>query len=163
MFYLPDRDLLTSRLTVGQHLESVRRRFRTAPRVESIATLELDGLLARRRRELSVAERRRSEVGLALQRDPFCLVADEPFRELAPMDRTMVAEALRRLAGAGCAVVVTGHEVGTLFDVAEHVIWMTAGTTRELGPPDRARAHPEFRREYLGPNSRRGEAPTVTT
>ncbi len=105
--------------------------------------------LRRRSRSLSVGERRRAELGLAILSQPVCLLADEPFRELSPKDSEVVGRALRDLAAAGCGVVVTGHEVSTLFDVAEHVIWMTAGTTREIGTPEQARAHPEFRCEYL--------------
>ena len=53
----------------------------------------------------------------------------------------------------GCAVVISGHEVHTLLDVADRITWCTAGTTDELGSPADARAHEAFRREYLGPGS----------
>lgn len=58
--------------------------------------------------------------------------------------------ALCELADEGVAVVVTGHEVPTLLDAAQHVTWCTSGTTYELGPPDVARRHEGFRDDYLG-------------
>jgi len=48
------------------------------------------------------------------------------------------------------AVVVSGHEVTALLDVADHVTWCTSGTTYELGDPATARRHDQFTREYLG-------------
>jgi len=61
-----------------------------------------------------------------------------------------VATALRARAAAGTAILVTGHEVEDLFDLADEVIWMVAGTTHGLGPPDEAARHHQFRLEYLG-------------
>ena len=46
--------------------------------------------------------------------------------------------------------MVTGHEVPTLLDAADHVSWCTSGTTYELGAPDVASQHVAFRRDYLG-------------
>jgi len=46
-------------------------------------------------------------------------------------------------------VLVTGHEVGTVLDIADDVLWLTAGTTHALGAPQAALAHDPFRREYL--------------
>jgi len=149
LFYLPDRNLMSNRFTLHTHVQAFRQRYQ-APDADGV--LDRLGLLPRlrqRSRSLSVGERRRAELGLAILRQPACLLADEPFRELSPKDAEVVGLALRDLAAAGCGVVVTGHEVSTLFDVAQHVIWMTAGTTREIGTPEQARAHPEFRCEYL--------------
>ena len=64
---------------------------------------------------------------------------------------TNVAGVFRDLASDGAAVVITGHEVPSLLDVAHHVSWCTSGTTYELGPPAEATRHEAFRREYLGP------------
>jgi len=47
-------------------------------------------------------------------------------------------------------VVLTGHEVPTLLDSADHISWCTSGTTYELGPPAVATKHEQFRRDYLG-------------
>jgi ABC-type branched-subunit amino acid transport system ATPase component len=84
-------------------------------------------------------------------REPRCLIADEPFFGIAPRDAERISASLRAMARAGCAVLITGHEVETLFETADAVIWLTAGTTHELGDPARARRHDQFRREYLGP------------
>jgi ABC-type branched-subunit amino acid transport system ATPase component len=85
-----------------------------------------------------------------LVRRPTCLLADEPYRGLAPHDAEVLTAALRALTAAGVAVVVTGDEVPTLLEAADHITWCTSGTTYELGPPAVAVQHEAFRREYLG-------------
>jgi ABC-type lipopolysaccharide export system ATPase subunit len=61
-----------------------------------------------------------------------------------------VAAALRSRADAGAAILVTGHEVEDLLDLADEVIWMVPGTTHGLGTPEEAARHAQFRLEYLG-------------
>jgi ABC-type lipopolysaccharide export system ATPase subunit len=50
-------------------------------------------------------------------------------------------------------VIISGHEVHTLLDVADHITWCTSGTTYEIGTSEQARAHEALRREYLGPRN----------
>lgn len=154
LFYLPDRDLLSDVFTVGQHMEAVRCQvcagLSGVPDAEAAAQLDVTHLVDRRPRSLSSGERRRAELALALARGPRCLLADEPFRDLMPLDAERVGAALRVLAARGCAVVVTGHEVPSLFDVADRVTWCDSGTTLDLGTVADAKAHWRFCRDYLG-------------
>ena len=57
---------------------------------------------------------------------------------------------LRRLASEGCAVVVSGHEMQTLFDVSDRLVWCTDGTTYEYSSPEAAWDNWRFQRGYLG-------------
>jgi len=151
LFYLPIRGLLSRARAVGTQLDMFRRQFNRGLAQDSLAWLRLDHLLKRTPDQLSGGELRRAEIAAALVRDPKCLVADEPFLGVASKDVELLSEAFRAMARRGCAVVITGHEVPALFSVATCVTWCTAGTTYELGPPDAARTHARFRREYLGP------------
>jgi ABC-type lipopolysaccharide export system ATPase subunit len=69
---------------------------------------------------------------------------------VAPKDAEDLTKAFSSLAGDGVAVVITGHEVPSLLDAADHVTWCTSGTTYELGSPQMAIRNESFRREYLG-------------
>lgn len=151
LFYIPDRDLLSRGRWVADHFDMLMRRFGGDRVHRAIELLRVGELLERPRDRLSGGEIRRAEVALALARSPACLIADEPFLGLAPADAELIAAAFRDLAAEGTAVLLTGHEVETLLGVADTVVWMTAGTTCELGPPAAARLHDQFRREYLGP------------
>jgi ABC-type branched-subunit amino acid transport system ATPase component len=77
------------------------------------------------------------------------LIADEPLRGLSPVNADFVAGRIRAQADGGCAVIMSGHEAQVLLDLADQVIWMTGGTTHALGSPAAARAHDQFRNEYL--------------
>ncbi len=150
LFFLPDRDLLSPSIRVGEHLGEVRRHNPEAEIEEAASLLEVDGLLEQKSKTLSSGERRRTELAVALARRPDCFVADEPFREIVPKDVALLARVLRRMADDGCAVVVSGQEARVLFEVADDVIWNTAGTTHHLGTPEEAMGHEQFHREYFG-------------
>ena len=152
LFYLPDRSLLCAYRTIDQHLEALARAFPGAPVAEARATYRLHDWSHRKPGQLSGGERRRAEAALAWARRPVCLLADEPYRGIAPRDQELLTEGLRAMAERGTAVVVTGHEVPVLLDAADDVVWVTAGTTHALGPPPVARRHFQFAREYLGPS-----------
>ncbi|MGH7670609.1 MAG: ABC transporter ATP-binding protein [Gemmatimonadaceae bacterium] len=151
LFYLPDQDLLTSAFTVRRQLEMVRRRFGGGDVAEAADRLGIGTHLDTRRDALSGGERRRAELAMVWVRKPICLLADEPYRGIAPRDAETLTTTFTALVAEGVAVVVTGHEVPTLLAAADHVSWCTSGTTYELGPPAVATQHDAFRREYLGP------------
>lgn len=153
LFFLPDHDLLSSAFTLGAQLELFARRFGARTAREAAGLADVEHLMAERPHALSGGERRRAELAAVLARRPRVLIADEPFRGIAPVDHERLAALFRALASEGCAVVLSGHEVPTLLDVADHVTWCTAGTTYELGDPAVARRHDAFRRDYLGPAS----------
>jgi ABC-type multidrug transport system ATPase subunit len=150
VFFLPDNRLLSPRLTVRQHLEALEKARPGGLDHGLPAGLDIRDLLESRRARMSGGEIRRAEIWLAVAAATSCLIADEPLLGIAPAYRSRVAEALRARAATGTAILVTGHEVEDLFDLADEVIWMVAGTTHGLGTPDEAARHAQFRLEYLG-------------
>jgi ABC-type multidrug transport system ATPase subunit len=148
LFYIPERGLLSPYLTLEQIF--LFSQASADARAEVAAALQLTSLLHNYGRQLSPGERRRADLALALLRGPTCLLADEPFQGIAPLDAESLAVGLRALRERGTAIVLTGHEIPPLFDVADEIIWMTGGTTHALGTVARASAHDQFRREYLG-------------
>jgi lipopolysaccharide export system ATP-binding protein len=156
LFYLPERGLIAAGWRVGACLAAIARRYRRDDRDRIAAELRLEPLLDRLPDQLSTGERRRAEIALALLRRPICLLADEPFQGLTPIDAELLASALRSLAAAGCAVLATGHEVPILLDTADEVVWMTGGTAHALGAPADAIRHGSFIRDYLGPTYQGG-------
>jgi ABC-type lipopolysaccharide export system ATPase subunit len=112
--------------------------------------LALEHLLSSFGTQLSGGERRLTDIALSMLKQPLCLLADEPFQGMAPIDGERIARALHTLRDNGTAILVTGHEVNALFEIADEIVWMTGGTTHLLGSVAQARAHDQFRREYLG-------------
>jgi lipopolysaccharide export system ATP-binding protein len=149
LFYLADRRLLARGITLGQHLSALRARFRDAPVEDALELYRTGSFRDRRPHELSGGEERRAELTVAAARPPVCLIADEPFRGLAPLDAEIVSNGLRALAERGTAVLITGHEVRHLLALGDHIIWMTGGTTHYLGTAAQALEHRLFRWDYL--------------
>lgn len=149
LFYLPDRDLLSPTFSVREHLDCVVRRWGCSDLEEVLLTTGLQDCTAQRSSALSEGLRRHAELAIALLRRPVCLLADEPYRGLAPHGAEALSTILRRMANAGCGIVITGHEVATLWSVADRVVWCTDGTTYDLGTPAAAEEDWRFRREYL--------------
>ena len=151
LFYLPDRAILSPGIAVGKQLGAVERRFGRAGTAASVAaSLGLSAQLDLLPPRLSGGETRRVEIALACIRGPRCLLADEPFRGLSPLDAEAIATALRDLAARGCAIVTTGHEIHTLLDLADAVTWCSDGTTVEFPSAAAALADWRFQRDYLG-------------
>jgi ABC-type multidrug transport system ATPase subunit len=150
LFFLPDHDLLSDAFSLGHQLEMFSRQFSGGNVKEVSARLGLADRLDRRPGSLSGGERRRADLAAVLVRRPRCLLADEPYRGIAPLDAAVLTETLLELARDGTAIVVTGHEVPILLEAAHHLTWCTSGTTYELGSPRAALEHDAFRREYLG-------------
>ena len=149
VFYLPDHDLLSPSFSVGAQLAFFEQRFGARSALEAARRTRIELLLDQRPQQLSGGELRRAELAAALTRRPRCLLADEPFRGIAPIDHDALTEILLGMAADGCAVVVTGHEVPSLLSLAHHITWCTAGTTIELGPPAEALRNASFQRDYI--------------
>ena len=154
LFYLPDRAILTPAVPLGRQLAVVERRFGTSGTSGTTATvaaaLGLRSSLELVPPRLSGGETRRAELALACVRRPRCLLADEPFRGISPLDAEAIVEALRALARDGCAIVVTGHEIAVLLELADTVTWCSEGTTVQFPSTAAARDDWRFQRDYLG-------------
>jgi ABC-type multidrug transport system ATPase subunit len=149
VFYLPDRDLLSPSFAVRDQLEIMHARFGGQAPEAIVDELGLTDVVDRKPGSLSGGERRRAEVALAMVRGPVCVIADEPLRGIDPKDQDELVSLFRRMADRGTAVVVSGHETGSLMAASDEVCWVTSGTTYGLGSPAEALDQERFRREYL--------------
>jgi lipopolysaccharide export system ATP-binding protein len=150
LFFLPDHDFFSDAFTVRTQLEMLRQQFDGDGILDAAKRMGIAGRLDQRPHQLSGGERRRAEIAALFVRRPLAVLADEPYRGIAPRDGEYLTTAFRDLTAVGVAVVVTGHEAPTLLAAADHVTWCTDRTTYELGPPAEAIRHEEFRRRYLG-------------
>jgi ABC-type multidrug transport system ATPase subunit len=146
--FVPDRDLLSNAFTLRQQLMFASGDEKLIGSI--VGRLEISSLFDARPFELSSGERRRAEMAFAMARQPTCLLADEPLRNISPIDAEALLQVFKDIAHNGCAVVLTGHEVPALLAAVDHITWCTAGTTYEMGPPFMARTDERFVRDYLG-------------
>jgi len=146
--YLPARELLPYNIPLREIFALCS--WPDRPSAPVIEELGLAHLLDHTPDELSGGELRRAEVASVLLLQPSCLIADEPFRGIAPADCDLLIAVLRRYAAGGGAAIVTGHEKAHMLAVADDVIWMHDGTTEYVGAPGDAVLHDRFRPAYLG-------------
>jgi ABC-type multidrug transport system ATPase subunit len=150
LYLLADRGSIPLNGTLRTFLRLVVQRYDGPSADAAAAAVGMENRLDMPVMELSGGEMKRAEVALAIARAPRCLLADEPFAGISPLDAECILNALRTLRGHGCAIVVSGHEVPSMLEIADEVVWVTAGTTHALGPAVQARRHHQFCREYLG-------------
>lgn len=154
LMYCSQDSALTGLFSIKDHLQAFLYTYPGGPALdEVVSVMRLEPLLGLRPFSLSGGERQRASLALALLRRPDCLLMDEPFAGVAPIDRPVVAAGLSALRAQGAAVVVSGHDVDDLFALSDEVIWVVGGTSHWLGSPIQAAAHHQFRREYLGPRA----------
>ena len=153
LFFLPDRGFLSPQFSVRHQLQFFVERSPSLNATEAFDTAcertRITTLLRERPSALSPAERRRAEIAAVLLVRPLCLVVDEPFREVAPLDVELFSRVFRELALAGSAVVVSGHELSETLAGVDAVTHCRDGKTTALGTPESARANDEFRRDCL--------------
>lgn len=87
----------------------------------------LAGVLDRRPGELSLAQRQLLAITAAALGPPRVIIADEPTASLDPTTSRRVAELLAQCAAHGATVVAASHDP-TLFDTAETILHIRAGT-----------------------------------
>jgi ABC-type multidrug transport system ATPase subunit len=150
--YSAQESALTHLFSIEQHFRAYMDVYGGQERYPQVVDqLSLAEMIERRPQDVSGGERQRVSLGLAVLRAPTCLLMDEPFSGVAPLDLPLVMDGLRSLRAQGTALIVSGHDVEALLEVADDIVWVVAGTTHALGAPAAARRHHQFAREYLGP------------
>lgn len=149
-------------LTVGRQitesLETHRRLSRRAARTRAIDLLDAVGLPRPDERvdayphQFSGGQRQRAMIAIALACDPALLIADEPTTALDVTTQAQIIDLVRELQNErGTAVVWISHDLGVIGQVADDVLVLREGQTREHRPIGDIYAAPEddYTRELL--------------
>ncbi len=92
---------------------------------------------------------RQLEVGLALALEPLVLLLDEPTAGMSP-EETAAMKALIAGLPRSLTVLVIEHDMDVVFDIADRVTVLDAGSVLFEGTPAEVRASGEVRSRYLG-------------
>jgi ABC-2 type transport system ATP-binding protein len=133
---VPDNPLLYGDLTVREHVELVTV-------AHGVAHADIDGLLARlglthrsdfRPSELSRGMRQKAQLACALVRPAALLLLDEPVVGLDPPSQALLHTILAERKAAGCAIVLTTHQLGFADGLADEGLLLQEGQVADRGP-----------------------------
>jgi ABC-2 type transport system ATP-binding protein len=130
--YLPQEPVLYPYLTGEEFLRFVARVRGVTDIEAALALCDLGPASRRITREYSFGMQKRLALAGALLGDPAVLLFDEVFAGLDPLVAARVAERLRAEAARGAAVLLSGHELATVAEVADRVAVLAQARLRRL-------------------------------
>jgi ABC-2 type transport system ATP-binding protein len=136
---VPDSPLLYDDITVREHLElvSVAHGLGGSELAERIdALLERLGLAHRgefRPPELSRGMRQKTQLACALVRPASLLLLDEPVVGLDPPSQALLHDLLRERKAAGCAILLTTHQLAFAEGLADRGVMLSEGEVADTG------------------------------
>lgn len=100
--------------------------------------------------ELSLGERKRLELAIALSTRPRLLLLDELSSGLSPKGREKVVRFYARLKERGLTIFAIEHSFRVLAHVADRLVVLDQGTVVADGRPDQVLGSPRVVQAYLG-------------
>jgi branched-chain amino acid transport system ATP-binding protein len=114
--------------------------------LESLGLAARHGVLAA---ELSYAEQRALELGLAIASGCSVILLDEPTAGMSRSETEHFVPLIRRVT-EGRTLLVVEHDMGVVFDLADRIAVLVRGELVACGTPQQVRAHPLVQQAYLG-------------
>jgi len=113
----------------------------------ALATMELEDLSERQISALSGGQQQRAFLARALAQEAHVFLLDEPFSGLDKPSQDLLAAALRRLAADGNLLVVSHHDLKTVRDLYDEVIFLN-GELIAAGPTDQVFTQANIQKTY---------------
>ena len=113
----------------------------------ALQSFDLEDERDREVKHLSLGEKRRLEIAMAMLADPEVLLLDEPLAGLAESEIRSVLDVLRRQIGRQTIVIVE-HKISQVKDFVQRLSVMHEGRVIAEGGYDECLRDPEVRRSY---------------
>jgi branched-chain amino acid transport system ATP-binding protein len=148
---------LFPRLTVAEHLRCALLQGRSGWRWPALdrdvaawlTRLALQDRADMRAAELSYADQRALEIGLAAAGGSPLLLLDEPSAGMSRSETQCCVALIRDLA-EGRTLVVIEHDMAVVFRLADRIAVLVDGAFIAVGTPEQVRADPRVQQAYLG-------------
>ncbi len=99
---------------------------------------------------LTIADKKRLEVAMALATEPRLLMLDESMAGLTPVELVAIIALLREVRKRGVTLVVVEHVMEAVMKLSDRVIVLNSGRKILEGTPREVVVHPEVVQAYLG-------------
>jgi branched-chain amino acid transport system ATP-binding protein len=146
---ISDMTVLENVMT-GAFLRSARN---GAARAKAEEVLRFTGLHEKRNAAataLTIADKKRLEVSMALATQPKLLMLDEAMAGLTPFELKEMMALIRKLRGTGVTLVIVEHVMEAVMELSDRVIVITSGKKIVEGPPSEVVVNKEVIQAYLG-------------
>ncbi len=146
---IADMTVLENAMT-GAFLRHPRRRD-AMRRAEEV--LSFTGLLEKRAflgAALTIADKKRLEVAMALATDPRLLMLDESMAGLTPVELREIMQLLRAVRKRGVTMVIVEHVMEAVMQLSDRVIVLESGRKLVEGTPREVVVNPRVIQAYLG-------------
>ncbi len=131
-----------------QLLLNTRKSQRGDPKiVHTLEAFDLKGLRDREVKNLSLGEKRRLEIAMAILAEPKVLLLDEPLAGLAESEIQGVLDILRKQVG-NQTILIVEHKISHVQGFLQRLTVMHEGRVIADGAPEECLHHPEVRRSY---------------
>ncbi|HXZ43566.1 MAG TPA: ABC transporter ATP-binding protein, partial [archaeon] len=146
---ISDMTVLENAMT-GAFLRSARNGV-ARKRAEEV--LRFTGLFEKRNAAataLTIADKKRLEVSMALAMEPKLLMLDEAMAGLTPFELKEMMTLIRKVRENGITLVIVEHVMEAVMELSDRVIVITSGRKIVEGPPKEIVVNTEVIQAYLG-------------
>ena len=100
--------------------------------------------------ELTIADKKRLEVSMALATQPKVLMLDESMAGLTVVELRQIIELIKKIRQGGMTLVVVEHVMEAVMEISDRVIVLNSGKKIMEGTPKEVVSNPEVIQAYLG-------------
>ena len=151
--YIPQGRRLFAELTVAENIEiglMARRNGReTRDKVLRLFPRLLERL-EQRADTLSGGEQQMLATARALALDPSVLLLDEPTEGLQPSMTKLIQDSVTTMREQGVAIILVEQRIDTVMAIADRVVFLENGYSRDVVNADTLRDDPSLLKKYLG-------------
>lgn len=100
--------------------------------------------------DLTIADKKRLEVSMALATQPKLLMLDESMAGLTVVELRQIIDLIKKIRQQGMTLIVVEHVMEAVMEISDRVIVLNAGKKIMEGPPKEVVSCPEVIQAYLG-------------
>jgi branched-chain amino acid transport system ATP-binding protein len=122
-------------------------------RAKAEEVLAFTGLIQKRdaaATALTIADKKRLEVSMALATQPTLLMLDEAMAGLTPFELKEMIGLIRKIRTQGVTLVIVEHVMEAVMELSDRVIVINSGKKIVEGPPKEIVVNPAVIQAYLG-------------